>query len=320
MFVLSSLSYKSKQFLWLVLKLAIVISCGYFIYDKLIHNENIEFDNFWSYLINFDVFSLKNIFFLMILTLFNWMVEITKWQLLVKKIHPITWRVAAIQTLASSAFAMITPVRTGEYGIKILYYTKSLRKEIAFAAFAGNIYQLLTSLMLGALGIIYLYKYFDTGFISIVLFVFLTTMLMMALFFLLKNKFTLFNRLFLRLRNIFRFNENKINRNAFLLSLLRYLIFSHQFYFLTVLFELELTYLDTMACITAMYGLTSVVPIIPLFDFLLKGSVSILVFSFFNVEPIWIVCIALCMWILNFAIPAILGSHYILRLKLNPTT
>jgi hypothetical protein len=313
--VFSSISYKSKQFLWLVFKLAVVIACCYFIYEKIAHNKNIEFDSFWSFLIDFNLFSLKNILFLSIFTLFNWVSEITKWQFLVKKIQPISWSTACIQTLASSTLAMITPIRTGEYGVKVLYYSKSLRKDIALAAFIGNSYQLLISLGLGVFGILYLFKYFEKGFISIVFVIFLLGLLTLFLLFAFRNTFSFLRTWFPKFLTGFRFMNHTENRNAFLLSLIRYLIFSHQFYFLITLFGIDISYIDAMASITAMYGLTSVVPILPLFDFLLKGSVSILVFSFFNVDPILIITIASIMWILNFAIPALIGSVFMLKLK-----
>ncbi|MDT7832343.1 lysylphosphatidylglycerol synthase domain-containing protein [Flavobacteriaceae bacterium S356] len=313
--MLRSISYKSKQFLWLVSKLAIVIGCCYFIYDKIAHNKNIKFDNFWYFLVNFDVFSTKNILLLLFFTLFNWILEITKWQFLAKKVHPISWSIAGIQTLASSTLAMVTPVRTGEYGVKILYYPKEERKEIALAAFIGNIYQLVISLGLGVWGIVYLFKYFDTGFISTIFLIFLTGILAILILFFFKHRFHFFGTWLSKFFIGFNFRSEPQNRKAFLLSLIRYLIFSHQFYFLITLFEIDMSYIEAMACITSMYGLTSVVPILPVFDFLLKGSVSILVFSFFNVNPIMIITITTLMWILNFAIPALIGSFFMLKLK-----
>ena len=50
-------SYKSNQFLWLVFKLLTVILCGYFIYTIIAHNEKFRFIDFYSKLIDFDVFS-----------------------------------------------------------------------------------------------------------------------------------------------------------------------------------------------------------------------------------------------------------------------
>ncbi len=315
MIVLRSISYKSKQFLWLVLKLAIVIVCCYYIYHKIAHNKNIEFSHFQSFLIDFDIFSPKNILFLLIFTFFNWVSEITKWQFLTAKIHPISWSAAAIQTLTSSTLAMITPVRTGEYGVKILYYSKAKRGDIALAAFVGNSYQLLISLALGVWGIVYLFNYFEEGFVSIIFLIFLIGVFMVLLLFIVRNRFPFIRAWFPKFLTGFDFINEPQHRKAFILSLIRYLIFSHQFYFLLVLFEVNINYIDAMACITAMYGLTSVVPILPMFDFLLKGSVSILVFSFFNIDPVLIITITTFMWILNFALPSLLGSIFMLKLK-----
>jgi hypothetical protein len=265
--------------------------------------------------VNFKVFSLKNITILLIFTCFNWFSEITKWQQLVSKIAPISWLESAIQTLSSSALAMITPIRTGEYGVKILYYKKELRKKIALQAFIGNLYQLLISLGIGAWGLFYLVRYFEETFISWLSLIFLIGICILFVLFIFGNTIPMVKRWFSTFQMRFNFIHQKHYRKAFLLSFLRYCIFSHQFYFLIVLFQIDITYVDAMACITAMYALTSVVPILPAFDFLLKGSVSVMVFSFFKVEPILIIAIASLMWILNFAIPAIIGSYFILTLK-----
>lgn len=315
MFVLHLISYKSKQFLWLGLKLIIVIGCCYFIYDKILHNRHIDFNDFSSFLIHFEVFSLKNIVILLFFTSFNWFSEITKWQQLVCKIAPISWLESAVQTLSSSALAMITPIRTGEYGVKILYYNKELRKEIALQAFIGNLYQLLISLGVGAWGLFYLVRYFEKTFISWLSLIFLMGLCIMFILFIFRSTIPRVKRLLSTFQIRFNFIHQRHHRKAFLLSLLRYCIFSHQFYFLVILFQINITYVDAMACITAMYALTSVVPILPAFDFLLKGSVSVMVFSFFKVDPILIIAITSLMWILNFAIPALIGSYFILTLK-----
>jgi hypothetical protein len=318
-FVLHSISYKSKQFLWLVLKVFVVIGCCFFIYYKIARSKNIDFGDFYSNLINFGIFSTKNIVFLFIFTSFNWILEITKWQVLTEKIQNISWTTAAIQTLASSTLALITPIRTGEYGVKVLYYKKQYRRDIAIAAFAGNLYQLLISLAMGVLGIIYLIDYFDQNFITYVCLIFLAGIFVLLILFTLRKSVPFIQVVFQKLLPKFRFKQVSQSRKAFLLSFVRYLIFSHQFYFLITLFEIDISYLEAMSCIVSMYGLTSVVPILPLFDFLLKGSVAILLFSFFQVTPIFIISITMLMWILNFAIPSIIGSYFILRLKTTPT-
>ena len=100
-----------------------------------------------------------------------------------------------------------------------------------------------------------------------------------------------------------------------IISFLRYVFFSHQFYFLLMIFKADMNYFDAMAAISLMYLLTSVVPMLPLFDFLLKGSVAIVIFQLFNIPSLHVICIALVMWTLNFALPSILGSFFILSFR-----
>ena len=50
---------------------------------------------------------------------------------------------------------------------------------------------------------------------------------------------------------------------------------------------------------------------------LLKGTVAIWIFSFYNVQPIIILSITSIMWLLNFVLPAIIGSYFVLTFKPN---
>ena len=136
-------SYKSKQFFALVVKLFIVIGCGYFIYDKIFTNQQQSLLGFTSILIKNDVFSLKNIAFLLIFSFSNWFFEIKKWQLLINRVQQNSFSEAAKQSLASLTASLITPNRIGEYGAKALYFKKSLSKKILALNLVGNFSKLL---------------------------------------------------------------------------------------------------------------------------------------------------------------------------------
>jgi len=98
-----------------------------------------------------------------------------------------------------------------------------------------------------------------------------------------------------------------------LFSLLRYIFFSNQFYFLLIIFGVQLDYLTAMSLITTMYVIASIVPSLALLDWLVKGSVAIWVFNLAGVNELIIVSISLLMWMLNFGIPAIIGSYFVLN-------
>ncbi|MBQ0788798.1 MAG: flippase-like domain-containing protein, partial [Oceanihabitans sp.] len=111
----------------------------------------------------------------------------------------------------------------------------------------------------------------------------------------------------------------KIKVSTFVLSLLRYLVFSFQFYFLLGIFGVELSYSQAMIAITSMYLISSVIPSIFIFDVIIKGSIAVYLFTKVGVNEFTILSIILLMWILNFVIPSILGSFYVITFKLPKT-
>jgi hypothetical protein len=84
-------SYKSNQLLWLVLKLLTVILCCYFIFTNIAFNEELKFIDFYTKMINFGVFSSKNIIFMLFFTIINHFLEIKKWKTLTKSVKNNSW-------------------------------------------------------------------------------------------------------------------------------------------------------------------------------------------------------------------------------------
>jgi hypothetical protein len=311
----TSTSYKSKQFWWLVLKLFILILFGYFIYHTLTSNEQLDFHQFSQSLRDSNVFSPSVLGVLFLLTVINWSLEITKWNILTNTIQSTSWKEAAQQSLASLTFSLLTPNRIGEYGAKAMYFPRIHRKKILLLNFIGNVHQLFITLLLGTVGVLLLRPVIEQE-ISETLYTFLKlTPVVLGIAVLILN----FNKRFLQWRqsiwNRFDFITKKLNIAVMGLSLLRYLVFAHQFYFLLVVFHVDVSYAIAMQAITSMYLIASIVPMLSLFDFVLKGSVAVTLFSLLGVSPLIILTITTLMWIFNFVLPAILGSYYVLTFK-----
>ena len=150
-----SLTYKTKKIFWLPIKLSIVIGCGYFIYYKLVENQEFFFIDFYEKLSKKGLFSTKKILLISFLSFFNWFLEILKWQKLASFCKKTTFKEAAIQSLASLTASLITPNRIGEYGAKALYFEKYLRIKIIGLNIIGNFYQLMATLFFGIIGFTY---------------------------------------------------------------------------------------------------------------------------------------------------------------------
>jgi hypothetical protein len=313
-----SLKHKSKQFFWLLIKLSIVFGCGYFIWLRLTSNNQLNFSSFYLKLIENSIFSTKNVLLLLLFSFFNWFLEITKWKTLVGFVKKTTFSSATIQSLGSFATSLITPNRIGEYGAKARYFKKPVRKQILSLNLIGNLHQLLATLFFGFLGLIYFVRnqniYLNFNEIYGLIFIIFTMVL--GGFFL--WKFNIFKK------EIFKNYRVKLSKNQHLkiasLSFLRYLIFAHQFYFLLLLFKVPISYMNSITAIGTLYLISSLIPMLSLFDTVLKGSIAVFIFTFLGLNALIILSITTLMWLLNFVIPAVIGSYFVLTFKPRLTT
>ncbi len=313
------LHYKTKQFFFVLIKLSIVVAAFYFIYIKLANNSALYFSEFIDFSTKNNVFSLKNILFLLFLTTFNWFFEILKWKTLVASIKKITFKSAFEQSLAALTTSLFTPNRIGEYGAKAIYFSSPFRKRIMLINLISNMLQMSITVIFGVIGLLFLVSNHDTHInyykLLIILFIGLTGIILIVFGFR-KSSFSIKGFSFEKIRNfILTFSKQKLIL-GFTYALIRYLIFSFQFYFLLRIFKVDIDYLSAMYFITSMYFLASIIPSISIFDAVIKGSVAVYIFSFWGVNELVILSITTFMWLLNFVLPSIIGSYYVLNFKL----
>jgi hypothetical protein len=311
--------YKTKQFFFVLIKLSIVVGAFYFIYSKLSENQNLEFNDFLSFLKQNDTFSAKYITFLLILSVFNWFFEILKWRNLVKTIKQISFRNALEQSLGGLTASLITPNRIGEYGAKAVYYSRSLRSRIVLLNLIGNMAQMAVTTVFGVIGFIIFVNRYEIDVDYYRLMKFALILLLISLFAVAGAKQNRFKIKGFSIERILSFIK-KIGLKTHLinlsLSLIRYLIFSFQFYYLLTIFGVDVEYTKAMVVITSMYLLASIVPSISIFDVIIKGSIAVFLFGFVEVNELTILSITTIMWLLNFVIPSVFGSYFVLNFKL----
>lgn len=303
-----------KQFWFLLIKFSIVFGAGFFIYKRLDSNELWQSEALFNQLKS--LFSSHSIalFLLLIMTLINWFFEIIKWHTLVNSVQDITFYQAFIQSLSSHTLSLITPFKAGEYGGKVLYFPKYLRNKVLGLNLVGNFTQLLITLIFGILGLVYFFSHFNIPINphKIRRIGYFIAFGILAVFSGQKLKR---NSYYQRIFSFFRNLKQTLKYKVLFFSLIRYLVFSHQFYLLLVVFGTDITYLTAMMLIFSMYFLATMLPVISLFDFIIKGSIAIYLFSFVPVNEMTILLISTILWLLNFALPAIVGSYFVLIFK-----
>lgn len=301
-----SISHKAKQLLVLLIKLLIVGGAFYFIYDQLAHNDQL---NWVLFLEKFNKNkSVLGIAFLLLLSLMNRFFEILKWQNLVSFIKMISLFEATNQVLSALTAGLFTPNGVGEYAGKALFFEKAQTKNIIFLNLICNGVQVLVSLLFGIIGLFYL-GYFKWDLILIA-----TLIGLLTLGFTLKKvdiKGYSIEKIVHKLNEIPR----TIHQKNFYLAVCRYLVFSHQYYFLFLAFDVQLPYFTLMAAIASVYFLASSLPTFQFLDFAVKGSVALYFFGILGVNEWIVVFISTIIWFLNLVLPAVIGSYFVLVFK-----
>jgi hypothetical protein len=302
-----SISPKTKQSLLFLIKILIVGGAFYFIYNQLANNDKLDWQKF---LILFQKnYSLTGILFLLLLSVLNRFFEILKWQNLVSFIREISLGEATKQVLGALTAGLFTPNGVGEYAGKALFFEKSKAKKIVFLNLVCNGIQMILSVVFGTIGLWSL----GYGFWVLVI---LGVSILFFLFSFFFKKINIKGYSIEKL--IHKINEipKSIHQKNIFLAICRYLIFSHQYYFLFLAFDVDLPYFTLIATIASVYFLASSLPTFQFLDFAVKGSVAVYFFGKLGVNEWIVVFISTLMWFLNVVLPVIIGSYYVMNFKI----
>lgn len=309
---------KYRQFLFFLVKLSIVIGSFYFIYHKIIYNQSISYADFVFFLENKLLTNYKSIIILIFFTFFNWFFEILKWKTLVSYIKKISFLEATKQSLGSLTASLFTPNRIGEYGAKALYFNKKNRKKVVLLNLISNVSQMSITILFGVCGLLFVILNFEVEFpiLRTKKLVYFSVLLMVVLFsgrFFIRKKIRGFY--ISKIIDFIKGFSKALIFRTFFFSIIRYLVFSHQFYFLLRIFGVETDYYSLILLIFSMYLIASIIPSLPMFDWLIKGSVAVFIFGLIGVSELLVVSITIVMWLLNFGLPAIIGSYFVLGFR-----
>ncbi len=312
-----AISHKAKQFLLVLVKLLIVSGALYYIVNQLQGEKAIA----WR-LIS-DYFSIKSLFFLLLFSVLNWVFEILKWQHLVSSFTKISFLEAAKQSLGSLTASIFTPNRIGEYGAKALYFDKKKIKKIIFLNFIGNSSQMMVTTFFGVLGFIISsvavsetmlwlnFKFSLLHLLFLVLFLFVVFLIFKF------RKVSIYGLSLQKIIEAIKKLSIGFHVTTLQLSIIRYLIFAHQFYFLLLIFGSEISYSLVLATVFMMYFLASIIPSIHLMDVAIKGSIALFLFGKLGIPEWKMITITSVMWLFNLVIPVVIGSFFVMKYQPN---
>ncbi len=309
-----ALFHKSKQYGLIALKVLILSLTFGYIYLKITQQGSLSFSQFAA------TIQYKNGYFLLLflgLAAINWGFEILKWQTVIFPVKKLTFLEATRQSLGALTVSLATPNRIGEYGAKAYFFEVGKRKQVLLLNFFSHMSQMAITTVFGVWGLLYVAHTFSISFSA----TYIAIGVCLFIFFGITGYFFKEKQLWVKglsLVKVYKFAKDLptvLKLKTLLYSLLRYLVFSALFYLLLNFFGAGIALSEAIPLLFAMYLLVSVLPTIFVFDVVVRGGVAVWLFGLAGIPEWPVLYTVMTMWLLNFVIPAIWGSFYVLTYR-----
>ena len=312
----------------LCIKTLIVLASCWYIYTKVFHRSD------WHQLKTEFLNSIHeggSLLFTVVCVLMplNWMLESHKWKLLIAPLEKLTLFASFKAVLSGIAVSTVTPNRAGEFAGRVFFLKTNEKLRASYLTFAGSGLQVFTTILMAALAFILFIKLglnelydpaekYDglvrvTGVLGLLSLV-LSCILILLIPFFLRGVKTSKRKWIAALEELNGISKRKLFR-IFLISIIRYLVFFFQFYFLLLLFNTGVSFKDAMILIPLTFFAITVVPSVAFSEIGLRGAAALLLFDTVSENSIGIVAAATLLWFINVAIPALAGCFFVFQLK-----
>jgi uncharacterized membrane protein YbhN (UPF0104 family) len=302
----------------LFMKAILLIASFYFVVHKLTTpNALISYHN-----IHFSNKTISLLLFCFVLMFLNWGLEAAKWKLLIATYEELSWMQSLQSIFAGISISIFTPNRIGEFTGRIFFLKKANRLTASIRSIAGSAIQLGVTMISGIAGVwIYirngyhwkvpLYSIIDHQqkfvFALILVITLVVAMAMLRLFF--------FTKLKEQVREIRKVKQTEWFL-VLLLSIARYIVFTLQYYLLILAFGVNIGFIQACVLITIIFFITSVIPSFALTEIVVRSAVAVYLFSVLDpAQPLFITSASLMLWVINLAIPALIGTTFMSKLQ-----
>lgn len=313
---------KSKFIRNLIIILFSVLAYGFIIYKVIHFKELNSFDSniFFSNTANFLLFIA-----ILVLMIINWSIEALKWQKLINKIQYFSFFDSLGAVISGVTVGVFTPNRVGEIGGRIAFLDKGKRTYGVLATAIGSYAQFISTMIIGIVGfIIFLLIYPEKIMLTtifnelIAILLFLVLCLLIWIYFNIQKAASVLLKI-----NFFKKRSEQIQqissvqiKSMFLilvLSILRYSVFFIQFYILLIIFNVKINLLEAFVSIGLTYLFMTIIPTTTLIELGIRGSLALFFIGIFSDNVIGIVLASIILWIINIAIPAVVGSYFLIK-------
>ena len=239
--------------------------------------------------------------------------EFLKWKSIVTSFSSITPKNELIKSyFAGNITGFVTPNLLGNFIGRMYFFERKYRPKIIVLTFLANGSQFLASIYFGLISITFLgFKPLDIPTFS-PLFLIIFMVITLFLYFNFEkvlNRFKFLKRIIIHLMNNF-----KIRFYFLLFSILRYLIFSIQYFLLLCSLGIEID-IKLIPIIWSIYFWSTLTPSLWFGKIVIRESISIWILSQYIENTGIILISSILLWFINQGVPAMIGFPFLKRIK-----
>jgi len=309
---------KPKKILAIGVKLLIGLISFYIIYARLNSIPHLK-EQFSGWL------NEPSLYLILIGTLIlmpvNWGIESYKWKMITSTIERISYGTAVKSVLSGICVGNIAPGRAMEFLAKIFFFKTENRPVITVLHFINGMFQMLITVTAGMIAIAYKLNRHTSS--STIVYLVLGGGIVMILFFCLAIGNVAFIQKKLKFIKWFkRIDDSQIvqlSRPMILylvvLSIVRYAVFTTQFYLIYRIMSPQTVMLQSFASIAAYFMFTSLIPMVSVIEPAIRAAIALFVFNNPTDITVNVVLASTWVWIINVVIPSLIGYIIILKEK-----
>ena len=262
----------------------------------------------------------------------NWMLETYKWYVLVNKFQPLSFLKSFEAVLSGLALSLNTPNRIGEYGGRILYLKPDFRLRGIALTILCSVSQVLITLVCGLLALLVLKPelhkvhfsettlngvFFNVLVYGVLLMTLVTGLFYFKMQWLVKvMKWIPFVKEKVSFAFVLEHLRGKVMWKILFYSFLRFIVFALQYVLVWRALGVEINWWEGFWCISLVFLIMAIVPSFAIAEIGIRGKVALGIVGLFSVNTIAILTGTIGMWILNLVFPALIGSLFLLTIKI----
>ncbi len=265
--------------------------------------------------------------FIFVLMLVNWLTEAVKWKLLAGKITPVSFSASVLSVFTGITVSFFTPNRVGEFAGRVLHLPFKTRIKGSVASVIGSMSQLLITLIAGGLSIVFMTQTAveneNTYFSFITAVTLVALIVLIVLYFNLGNIYKWLHQIkwlkkadaYIEVLSLFNFRD--LLKVAFF-SIIRYAVFTFQFILLLHVFGISFGWINEAAAISMIFLVLAIIPTFAVTEVITRSSVTVYFLAQYSnaPEPV-IIAASFFLWIINLAIPSVLGALSLLKIRVS---